>query len=230
MKTIDRSRVARYAAEFFVVFLGVWLGFMAEDLREDRRDRADERIALARILSDLDQNEADLRGNLERARAGDSAAVWLLENADRAGVDPDALAEQLRRLQYYSVLGANTSEYAALKGAGRLGLIRDEGVRELLTRTYEFYSVLALGHERENVELRRAMVAVAPYVRRGVPDASQFPTLRLVGDPRDVLQEPIFLTSVAELASLRRFLVGAYERSLDRIEQLRERISTELGA
>ena len=49
--TSERTRRwIRYFAEFAVVFLGVSLSFVAEDLRENRRDRHAERASLIRYI------------------------------------------------------------------------------------------------------------------------------------------------------------------------------------
>ena len=49
-ETRRKFRVGRYAAEFVVIFLGVWLSLLAEEWRQAQEERATESSALVGLL------------------------------------------------------------------------------------------------------------------------------------------------------------------------------------
>jgi hypothetical protein len=219
---------SRYLLELIVVFFGVWLGLLAEDYRESRQDLMAEHVSLARLVRDLEFDRQDMTGNLQRTVDGRAAAVWLLERTDATAVDRDSLAHYLHRLQYISLLVANTSEYTALKSAGRINIIRDTDLRQRLTQLYESYPFVAQVHEMDNSELRGALELIAPYVRFGLPDESGFPLVRVIGSPGDVLGQPGFLLALSQLVGFRDVLEVRYGQMLSEIEALRAQVMAQL--
>jgi hypothetical protein len=219
---------SRYLLELVVVFFGVWLGLLAEDYRESRQELMAEQVSLARLVHDLEFDRQDMTGNLQRASDGRAAAAWLLERTDATAVDRDSLAHYLHRLQYVSILIANTSEYTALKSAGRINIIRDTDLRQRLTQLYESYPFVAQVHEMDNSELRGALELIAPYVRFGLPDESGFPLVRVVGSSGDVLSQPGFLLALSQLAGYRGVLEASYGQMLNEIEALRAQAMAQL--
>jgi len=224
-----RARFLRYGAEFAIVFLGVWLGLLAEDYRERRQERQAERVSLGRLIADMDSDILDMTGNLERTLEGHSAARWILDHSDARGVDADSVARQLTRLQYTSVLGANTSEYSALKASGRINLIRDPDLRQGLTQLYETYPYVANLHATDSDALSAAMSSIAPEVRPSMVEGPSFSGMRVVGDADAILSDPHFLLEVANMVDVRAFLEAQYRLLLIQIADLQTRARTELG-
>lgn len=122
------KRVAQYGLELLIVFVGVWLGLLAENYREKRHEIADEQVSLERIARDLEFDQRDMTGSLRRAQSGLASAQWLLDHSDTAEAMQDSLRVHLEQLQFISVFVANTSEYTSLRSAGRLNIIRDRAL------------------------------------------------------------------------------------------------------
>ena len=222
--TLPRNaQYLRYGAELVVVFLGVFLGLLAENYREFRRERADELVSLARIVSDLEFDREDMTGNLERTRVSHEAARWIMDRADTEGVEPDSIAYYLGRLQHTSVLNTNTSEYSALVGAGRLNIIQDSDFLERLTQLYESYPWIGGLHAADRQYLNNAMERIAPYVRVVWVSEVGLIQIRLVGDPDAILSESRFLLGVSMMIGRRNILEDQYRQMLDEIEVLQGR-------
>jgi len=230
----DPSRLLRYSVELLVVFLGVWLGLLAENYREVRQTRAAEQVSLGRIIRDLEVDHEDMLGNLGRATKGRLAAVWLLERADATDVSRDSLELFLTDLQESSILSANTSEYTALKSAGRINIIRNPDLRQRLTQLYESYPYIEQLHDGDNAWLKDAMVHIAPYVRVGPPRGTGadpgFGSIKLAGAAGDVLGQSEFLLAVSQLALYRFVLEGRYEQMLDEVKELQRLAELERGS
>lgn len=227
----SRHRLGRYGVELLVVFLGVWLGLMAETYREFRNDREREQAALRGLVSDLAQNRSDVVGNLGRAERSRDATYWLLSRADFAGVPADTLSYHLCRLQQISGLNANSATYSSLRSAGQLGLIQSTGLRDGLTGLYEVYPTIVMWHDRENTELRAALAAIAPLLRPSAEagvDCGSFRGIRLHGTPDEILGTPEFTNRLSQLFMVRRYLAGTYVRVLAQIDTLTELAKSEL--
>jgi hypothetical protein len=207
-----------------VVFFGVWLGLLAETFRESRQEGAAERVSLGRLARDLAYDHRDMSGNRQRASEGLAAAIWILERADSSGVARDSLEYYLTVLQQGSILNANTSEYTALKGAGRINILRNAEFRQRLTQLYESYPFIQQLHDGDNSWFRDAMAPIASFIRVGPPDGSGpapgYGRVRVVGDSGHVLGQPEFLLSVSWLATYRSFLVARYGEALQEIDEL----------
>jgi len=216
-----------------VVFFGVWLGLLAETYRESRQERAAERVSLARLARDLASDHRDMSGNRQRASEGLAAATWILERGDASGIARDSLEHYLTLLQQSSILSANTSEYTALKGAGRINILRDVELRQRITQLHESYPFIQQLHDGDNTWLRDALGPIAPFMRIGPPDESGpapgFGRITVVGDTRDVLGQPDFLLAVAQLAMYRSFLEAHYDDALQEIEELQVLAEREAG-
>jgi hypothetical protein len=216
-----------------VVFFGVWLGLLAETYRESRQERAAERVSLSRLARDLAVDRRDMSGNRQRASEGLAAAIWILERGDSSGIARDSLEYYLTVLQQTSGLSANTSEYTALKGAGRINILRNAQFRQRLTQLYESYPFIQQLHDGDNSWLRDALRPIAPSIRIGAPDESGpapgFGRVRVVGDTRDVLGQPDFLLAVSELAMYRSFLEARYGDALQEIDELKALTEREAG-
>ncbi len=224
-----KTRYLRYSAELVVVFLGVFLGLLAENYRESVRERADERVSLDGLILDLDVDREDMRGNLQRTESGLLSAPWLLEHADARSIDHDSLAHHVAQFQQTSVFNPNTSEYTALKSAGRINILQDSGFRQRLTKLYESYSYIHGQHAKSHDQVVVALGFIARYVRTDFVADDPFPEIRIIEDPRLVLSEPSFLLAVSRSVVSRRVLVSAYKDGLEDIAFLQAQARISLG-
>ena len=218
MRLTPRRVLGRYGVELLVVFVGVWLGLLAEGVRETRRDRADEIVSLGRIAEDLEQTARDMSGNLGRAERGANAATGLL-GFEPSMVAGDTLRSYLCDLRALSILAARSAEYRSLIGAGRIGIIRDEEIRRGVTEFYEYLPVLAIVHDREARLLDDAMRSIEAHVRVGAGSESS-PCITLLGTAEEVLHAPGFGYAVSELRNARSFLMLRYRQVIERSREL----------
>ena len=126
----------RIAAEFIAILAGVTLALLADDWRDFRRDRTDERLALQEILADLEADSVELAAQFKRQQQANAAVLWTLRNVER---DPpaDTLLSGMTPLFYYTSYEAVSSGYRGLRDSGRLPLIRTVEIRRKVVDYYE---------------------------------------------------------------------------------------------
>ena len=224
----------RYAAEFGVVFLGVWLSLMAEGWRQDRQDRDAERLALEGIVEELAADVIDMEGNLERARRGLTAATWIVSNRSRLP-DADSVSVALTGIGPCSFPFMASSQYATLKSAGDLNLIQDRELRGGIAEVYELRRFLEWLHERDCLESSGVLEVLAPLVTLTVhaPDPSGTnewsADIESVDDVATLFEDALAIDRIAKLASHRQFLIEWIGREIEKTEVLREDILSELS-
>ena len=235
-KEVRQARLRRYAAEFVVIFLGVWLSLLAEQWRQGREDRESERLALEGLLQDLEVDVADMSGNLKRADRSVEAASQIL--ALRSGIERPAsdLAPMLTELGPCSFPQWNTSQYAALKASGDLNLIKNRVLRASIARYYEGLSGLQWLHEVDCAESRGLFDELSRVVELGIQGAEPEPgrtrefsaVVARVEDPAGLVNDLVLMDRVAKLTAHRSFLRTWIQQELNRAEALRAEIAEEL--
>src|SRR5690349_17469864 len=72
----ERKRLKHYLFEFFMLFLAVFAGFLAENLREHYVEHARENQYMRSMINDLEQDETNIRKSIadetRTARIADS--------------------------------------------------------------------------------------------------------------------------------------------------------------
>ena len=128
----------RIVAEFFAIFAGITLSLLADDWRQGREDRAEERALLVSLADDLRADSAELTGILDWAYRHSRGAVWLRLRLDEGPPIPeDSLQIRLREVTFSSNYDPVTATYVALKEGGRMSVIEDGGLRGRITDYYE---------------------------------------------------------------------------------------------
>jgi hypothetical protein len=227
----------RYVAEFFVIFLGVWLSLLAEQWRQGREDLGAERLALEGMVQDLGLDLLDLTSNVNRARPALESASWLGERRRVRGVSDDSVAAALTELGPCSFPQWNTSQYSTLKSSGGLNLIRTPGLRTQISEYYETRAGLELLHEADCAESSGVYELLAPFVTLGVPVGDPVAgrtrefsaVVTQVASADAILSDAEIIDRVVKLASHRTFLVYWIEQEIEKAEALRGAIEEELG-
>jgi len=215
------KRGASYLAEFVVVFLGVSLSFFAENVREERAERAMERASLERLVRDMDQDLADFPGNLQRLEAGMAAIDRLLEARDDPAPSPDSVSADLSDFLQCSIMVANTSEYESLKASGGLNRIQDADFRQRLTENYEMYPDLKAWHRADCTRMEEILEYVADELRIGVVGTDW--DVRVVGPVERVTGDRRFQAALASLKAERGVLAGFISDRIEMVGRLRAR-------
>lgn len=158
-QTRDVRRIpwVRLVAEFGVIFLGVTLSLLADDWRQSRTDRADERMALEELLADLEADSADMGGLRGGAEGDAKAALWIYQGLGENDVDPDSLSANLRTIYNWYVYSATRATYAGLRSTGRLTLIQDDQLRRKVTTYYEERQPLITGFYETSGDVWRTL-------------------------------------------------------------------------
>jgi len=130
----------RVLVEGVVIVASILLALAADAWRQDRTDRREERAIIGRLISDLEADQqavdqglrivADKQARLQRVRT----------QLDEAAVPEDPIAF-LGDVVRGATLGWNQSvprsvTFDELLGSGEFALIRDSGIRELLSSYY----------------------------------------------------------------------------------------------
>jgi hypothetical protein len=230
-------RLKRYAAEFLVIFLGVWLSLLAEQWRQDREDRNSERLALEGMLQDLALDLEDMTGNLARARPALESANWIVGKRGGVGVSGDSIAVALTQIGPCSFPQWNTSQYSTLKASGGLNLIDESGLRSQIAEYYETRAGLDLLHETDCAESSAVYELLAPFVTLGIPSGEpdlgrtrEFSAvITEVPAAEELLRDAEIVNRIVKLAAHRTFLAYWIGQEVQKAEDLRRAIVEALG-
>lgn len=124
--------------EFVLLVLGVFLGMQATNWNEARQERAQEAEYIARLHRDFTATGARLADTVTQWERAAAAPVRLLVDLDafqRQGIWPRAKADMLDDLgaaMSGRVPAPRAATYVELLSAGKLGLLRDTGLRDAL--------------------------------------------------------------------------------------------------
>jgi len=153
---LSEKSMKRRVAELITIFLGVGLAFLAEDWREYRGDRAEEREALSSLAADFTENEKFLSERLDDhrriLRQLQRLDEYLDSKEDGAVVPvPDTLLVALFVTPTYDPVRGTVD---ALLTSGRLGVIRDADLRQALSG----WSAQVLDADEEEKTDQRALL------------------------------------------------------------------------
>jgi hypothetical protein len=127
---------ARVFAEFLAILAGVTIALLADDWRDYRNDRSDERVALEEILRDLETDSLELAAQYGRMRVTERSSLWLLRHA--SGDPPvDSIIRRTSSLFFFNPYRQVSSGYGSLRDSGRLSIILDTELRRSIVEYFE---------------------------------------------------------------------------------------------
>ncbi|HUS01699.1 MAG TPA: hypothetical protein VMY77_08230 [Chitinophagaceae bacterium] len=128
-----KKKWTEYLLEFFMLFLAVFLGFTAENLREHSIERHREKEYIRSLLQDLKQDSSQFKNKIkynEKTLKNIDTSIVLLN----APVITDSLSRMLytshRSNPYFQTLLYNQRTIAQLKSAGGFRLITNQTVSD----------------------------------------------------------------------------------------------------
>jgi hypothetical protein len=132
-QVMHKKTFGGYLLEFFMLFLAVFLGFIAENTREHIVERQREKEYMASLLSDLSSDTASINYGLPR-KAGkilaiDSMFRFFISNKDASAI-PGRLFKTLRRTTWDQRIDRNTIIISQLKNAGNMRLVHKKNVAD----------------------------------------------------------------------------------------------------
>ena len=149
---MERKRLKHYLFEFFMLFLAVFCGFLAENLRERFVERKQEIRYMQNLLQDLSRDTAAVRTESifqKRAVVYADSLVNILNSPERNDHSKDVYFYS-RVLTIYNPFFYSNSTVNQLKNSGTLRLITKEFVADSIIQ-YDIWSQRLLAVE-ENIK------------------------------------------------------------------------------
>ncbi|MBU3822025.1 hypothetical protein KO566_08140 [Flavobacteriaceae bacterium XHP0103] len=155
LKEGKTTNYLKYAiGEIILVVIGILIALQINNWNEKRKSNKEAHEVLLSLQEDFQTNISLIKQNSDRVKNMSYNTSKLIETIDRENinVNPDSLG-------YYIVVGGGSwwreqtrsNTYDALSGAGKLDLIRNKKLQELLAN---FYSTTKTGFEDEaNIEI-----------------------------------------------------------------------------
>jgi len=126
--TTPRKKSSHYFFEFFMLFLAVFCGFLAENWREHIVERKREKEFISNMIRDLESDTAELNrciaGNLRKANNYDS--LWTLLKQSDFAHHTNQLYYHFIPTTYYLPFHATKSTIRQLENSGGLRLIHNK--------------------------------------------------------------------------------------------------------
>jgi hypothetical protein len=136
-----------YFFEFFMLFLAVFCGFLAENLREHNIEREREKQYIASLIADLKDDTLNITTHINDMETGisflDSLSI-LVELPEVAKKNSEAIYHTSRMGIRQAPLANNNRTFDQLKNSGEFRLIRDTGAAGRIMKYYSFYPELRM--------------------------------------------------------------------------------------
>jgi hypothetical protein len=141
---------AHYALEFFMLFLAVFCGFLAENFRESRIEKERENVFMENLYQDLKDDTANFsnydKSTSEFARSIDT--VMLLMNSPDRDAHLSKIYFLARMATLYSTsFFSNERTFDEMKSSGYLRLIKNRQIADSISGYY--YSLKRLSFQNE---------------------------------------------------------------------------------
>lgn len=224
-----RDQARRAVLEFFAIFLGVSLSFLADDWREFLSERREEKRVMRMIVGDIERDTAEIRLQIRQDSIALAAMQWLSVNWEREGLPPDSLDSAVEGMHHGNPFTPARSGYEGAKSAAHLQLIRDELLRTDVAEYFDrhqpkqvVYSEFTHQFDWVLWELLRpayAFPAGDPRGLRSMQGSRMWPALRTDNSVRSAIVQAAFWRSLS---------IGQARRQLERAVELRGRLQDHL--
>lgn len=230
-----RSTLSRYAAEFAIVLVGVFLALWADQWRESRSREAESRSALHRIAANLAGDTLILR-RYEFTSTRGVAAVDSILNADPDGPETIRLITRLTPfiVGTYVFMPAS-QEYEALRSSGRLGLITSSRLLADLAAYHGWIAYLerlAQMDFEQNRIIARLMYPHIEFPRdrfaNPADSAAFLPTPTVFPSAVGLLDDRSFVNEMGQLGTLRQLGASTAVRLIAAADTLLRAIDEEV--
>ena len=129
------------AFELVVVAIGILMAFQVDRWWELRRDRESEQEYILRLIGDLEKDVTETAGGVATAELRRDLGALLMdvvENPELALEQPVDFIIAIDQSAYTFTPALTTNTFEELKSTGRLGLLRDDEVRNGLFDYYRY--------------------------------------------------------------------------------------------
>jgi hypothetical protein len=227
----------RLIAEFVAITAAVYLGLLADDYRDFRKDRESEQGYLRLLAEDLDRDYeiiVALRKEIENKSVGAQLINGSSENTE---ISVESAEQALTGLFFTTTYDAQRTTYLGLRDSAQLQLISSPSLRSSVTSYFEVLQPILLVSMTEFLQAQqRVRVRAGRYVRIFPPE--RFDTLRQSPDDPVVtkLLVPIsqirkdveLMNDIAEVGARGFQLVSWMKQIEEPNEDLRNNLSKQL--
>jgi len=232
MSGSGQNRTLRFLVEAGAIFLGVSLGFLADDYRDHLNDRRLEIESLGQLLQDLELDSADVEPMIGQPRVLIWASHSIVGASARGTPHGDSLGLLVDSLNVTGVYTyePSASAYAGIKSTGRIDLIADPDVKRAVVFYFEDRqaAVGAINLQWQDGN-RRFWDAVGPHLAplesdpfQGFPDWS-------VRDPTVFFSDPEVLFRAGELMGFSNDMLDYATELLETNREVRTQVETYLA-
>ena len=142
-----KKKWTEYLLEFFMLFLAVFLGFVAENVREHRVEKEREKQYIESLIADLKTDQVVLSQNITGVKSGISMMDSLISILNH----PSQIAENTGQLYYLArlaprlnPLSTNNRTFEQLKNSGNFRLINNISISNKIMNYYENFPLIRL--------------------------------------------------------------------------------------
>src|SRR5579863_4654810 len=164
---VEKKGIKEYILEGLMIFLAVFMGFIAENIREKVTDHEREKQYMESLVKDLAADTINLRIGFPmkdaRLKSIDSVFVFF-ESHPGSKLVPADVYRQIRRTTWDRIYVRNTGTINQLRNAGGLRLIRKQNVRDSLAsydwvwdRLSYYYDVYLTNQHNEEALLEKML-------------------------------------------------------------------------
>jgi hypothetical protein len=142
---MHKKKLGEYLLEFFMLFLAVFLGFVAENVREGQMEKVKEKEYMHSLVKDLEADTSIINETVkynERMYTGNSLLLPLLQL-------PNKDSQTLRKIytlyfftQNFSTEINDPKTFEQLKSTGDMRLIKNKAVLDSMAKYYQLISVV----------------------------------------------------------------------------------------
>ena len=145
-----KKKWGEYLLEFFMLFLAVFLGFVAENVREGQVDKSKEKEYMVSLLSDLQQDTISanrtIKANSLLVKGYDSTLLFLTSNLHNQDSAEMALVYFYKYCIYSNFIRISDGTISQLKNNGGFRLLKNQ---EVIKYINQYYNELAIARLQE---------------------------------------------------------------------------------
>ncbi|MEI2755827.1 MAG: hypothetical protein V9F46_05140 [Chitinophagaceae bacterium] len=187
-----RKKWTHYLFEFFMLFLAVFCGFLAENVREHRIEHAREKKYIGSVLTDLRSDTSWMDKYMKDQQASIQAfdsVILLINKADKDSLEQKRLYYLIRMaIKLSSPNKINYSAFDQIRNSGNLRLIRNQSTVDSISNYY----FTARDIEQLNETIMQRQAALVEFegnifdgnVFHNMEDLNRFQFKEPVGQPR----------------------------------------------
>ncbi|MES1215240.1 MAG: hypothetical protein ABUT20_06980 [Bacteroidota bacterium] len=136
----ERKKWTHYLWEFFMLFLAVFCGFLAENQREHFVEHQREKQFMRSLIEDLETDTIELRramGKADMVALYSDSALMFLRTYEPSSQIPMQLSNLIGRAGQRQVLINTDRTSAQLKNSGAMRLIRNKEINNLILQYWK---------------------------------------------------------------------------------------------